>query len=215
MTRIHVFCEGQTEETFVRELLYEYFSNFNIFLNPIIIRTSKVGKGGVSTYAKIRNQLERKCKENKGSFITTMLDLYALPEDCPGMENFPSTPDPYIKAEHLEKAMADDLNYSNFIPNIIIHEFEGLLFSMPEAFKLWFGDEVVVNLMNERKNFVSPEHINDSYLTAPSKRILKYCCGYDKIMHGSLIALDVGLHKIRQECTHFDRWLKKLEDLRI
>ncbi len=36
MIRVHAFVEGQTEETFVRELLYGYFQEKNIFLNPII-----------------------------------------------------------------------------------------------------------------------------------------------------------------------------------
>jgi integrase/recombinase XerD len=47
MMRINVFVEGQTEETFVRELLYEYFLEKNIYLNPILVKTSSTGKGGV------------------------------------------------------------------------------------------------------------------------------------------------------------------------
>jgi hypothetical protein len=34
MIRVNVFVEGQTEETFVRELLYGYFLEKNIYLNP-------------------------------------------------------------------------------------------------------------------------------------------------------------------------------------
>lgn len=53
MIRVNVFVEGQTEETFVRELLYGYFQDKNIYLNPILVRTSTTGKGGVVSYAKI------------------------------------------------------------------------------------------------------------------------------------------------------------------
>lgn len=54
MTRVHVFCEGQTEEVFVREVLTPYFQRMQIWLNPIIIRTGPQGKGGVSSYGKIK-----------------------------------------------------------------------------------------------------------------------------------------------------------------
>ncbi|MTJ08497.1 MULTISPECIES: DUF4276 family protein [unclassified Anabaena] len=47
MIRVNVFVEGQTEETFVRELLYAHFQRQNIYLNPILVRTSSTGKGGV------------------------------------------------------------------------------------------------------------------------------------------------------------------------
>ena len=53
MKRVNIFVEGQTEETFVREILYEHFQRLTIYLSPILIRTSKTGKGGVSTYGKI------------------------------------------------------------------------------------------------------------------------------------------------------------------
>ncbi|MDF5727770.1 MAG: hypothetical protein PUP92_06955 [Rhizonema sp. PD38] len=44
---IQVFVEGQTEETFGRKLLYGYFQSKNIYLNPIFVKTSSTGKGGV------------------------------------------------------------------------------------------------------------------------------------------------------------------------
>jgi hypothetical protein len=46
MTRVHLFVEGQTEETFVRELLYDPLVNRGVFLNPILLRTSAQGKDG-------------------------------------------------------------------------------------------------------------------------------------------------------------------------
>ncbi|HLO85357.1 MAG TPA: DUF4276 family protein [Nostocaceae cyanobacterium] len=68
-------------------------------------------------------------------------------------------------------------------------------------------------VQSERELFSSPEHINEDPNTAPSKRILKCCPGYDKPLHGSLIAIDIGLDVIRQQCQHFDKWLNKLENL--
>lgn len=213
MMRIHVFVEGQTEETFVRELLYEHFLQKNIFLNPILVRTSSISKGGVVSYAKIKPQLNRKCLEDTSAFVTTMFDLYALPNDFPGADSIPTTTDPFQKAKHLEIEMEKDIAKPNFIPNLLVHEFEGLLYSQPQAFCGWFDASVVSILSAQRKAFPSPEHINDDPLTAPSKPILKCCDGYEKPLHGSLIAIDIGLEAIRQQCQHFNQWLLRLENL--
>ncbi|MEA5486638.1 MULTISPECIES: DUF4276 family protein [Pseudanabaena] len=36
---------------------------------------------------------------------------------------------------------------------------------------------------------------------------------YDKVLHGSLVALDIGLETIRRECQMFNRWIERLESL--
>ena len=76
MKRINIFVEGQTEEVFVQKVLYEHFQPLNIFLTPILIRTGRKGKGGVSSYGKIRKQVNRKCHQDKKSFVSTMFDYY-------------------------------------------------------------------------------------------------------------------------------------------
>ncbi|MBD2625347.1 DUF4276 family protein [Trichormus variabilis] len=207
MIRVHIFVEGQTEETFVRELLYTHFLQQNIYVNPILL-------GGAVTYGKIRKELYRKCSEDSTAFVTTMLDLYGLPKDFPGKSSVPSTSNPFDKAEYLEQQMSLDIDKENFIPNLLLHEFEGLLYSNPQAFLEWFDQTIVEQLQSERESFPSPEHINDSPTTAPSKRILRCCPRYDKPLHGSLIAMDIGLDKIREQCQHFDQWLTKLENIK-
>ncbi len=213
MIRVNIFVEGQTEETFIRELLYEYLQIFGIYLNPILVRTSSTGKGGVTSYKQIKRQLDRKCLEDPSSFVTTMFDLFRLPNDFPGMNTLPNTTDPYQKATHLEREMQADLRRLNFLPNLMVHEFEGLLYSNPKAFSAWFDTVIVDQLMAEREQFSTPEHINDGAATAPSKRILRHCPGYEKPLHGALIAIDIGLDTIRQECRHFNDWLTKLSTL--
>ena len=213
MTRVYVFCEGQTEETFVREVLGPHFQHMNIYLIPILIRTGPKGKGGVSSYGKIKRQVDRMCKQDSTAWVTTMLDFYGLPTDFPKMT---STGDSLARAKSVERAFQEDLARRNFISNIVVHEFEGLLFSDPTAFAEWFEDDRVVNVLTDvRNSFASPEYINDDQSTAPSKRIQAVCGNYSKVFHGSLIALDIGLDIIRNECPLFDAWLKRLEDLRL
>lgn len=212
MTRVYVFCEGQTEEIFVRGVLGPYFQHMNVWLTPILIRTGPRGKGGVSSYGKIKWQVERKCKEDSTAWVTTMLDFYGLPSDFPAMT---STGDSLTRAKSVEQAFQADIARHNFISNIVVHEFESLLFSDPTAFAGWFDDgRLVKALAGIRKSFASPEHINDGQTTAPSKRIQTNCGTYDKVAHGSLIALDIGLDIIRNECSRFNAWIKQLEDLR-
>lgn len=212
MTRVHVFCEGQTEETFVRKVLFAHFGRMNIWLNPILVRTSKRGKGGVVSYHKIKWQIETKCKEDPTAWVTTLIDFYALPSDFPGMATHSASS--IGRAKLVEEAFQLDIAQSNFIANLVIHEFEGLLFSDPKAFKAEFSDpQIVIELSNIRNSFVSPEHINDGRTTAPSKRILSICSNYEKVTHGSRIALEIGLDVIRRECMFFNGWLQRIETL--
>lgn len=211
MTRVHVFCEGQTEEAFVKDLLRPHFERVEIWLYPIVVKTGPRGRGGVVSYHQIKQQVEIVCKKDHASWVTTMLDFYGLPKDFPSKTNGNSM----IRAASIERAFQIDVGQRNFIANILRHEFEGLLFSQPDAFGQWFDDtDIIKDLQAIRNSFASPEHINDNQATAPSKRILKLCNGYQKVSHGALIAIDIGLDTIRRECPHFDTWIKRIEGLK-
>jgi hypothetical protein len=212
MKRIHIFCEGQTEEIFVREILTPAFLHQQICLNPIVLRTSAKQRGGAVSYGKIRWQVEKKCKEDPTAWVTTMLDFYGLPTDFPMLR---SGGDSFSRAERIEKAFQEDIAQSNFLANLTVHEFEGLLFSQPTAFGqiLQEPPDLVEKLETIQQSFLTPEYINDGQDTAPSKRILSLCRSYDKITDGILIALEIGLLRIREACPRFDAWLRRLEAL--
>ena len=61
--------------------------------------------------------------------------------------------------------------------------------------------------------FSSPEEINDSPITAPSKRMGPLAPVYEKPLLSTLAALEIGLDAIRRECPHFRDWLGRLETL--
>jgi len=213
MKRIHIFCEGDTEESFVREIMYDHFISKNILLNPIIVRTSAKETGGITTYGKIKNQIIRKCHQDKQAIVTTFIDFYALPRDFPGQDKKLSGISSYEKAVFFEEEFAKDINLKNFLPNLTIHEFEGLLFSNPEVFIKYFDKSISKKISKIRKAYETPEYINDDPKTAPSKRLIKICPHYQKISHGTLISYDIGLEAIRKECRHFNQWLEKLEKM--
>lgn len=213
MKRINIFVEGQTEETFVREVLYEHMRNHNIYLNPILVRTSPTGRGGVVNYEKIKVQINRLCLRDQSSFVTTMFDYFRLPNDFPGMAALSNNMNIFDKVRHIERCFKEDIQHNNFYPNLLVHEFEALLYSDPEKFLGWYDENVVDKLKNDLASFQNPELINSGAETAPSKRILKHCPDYNKPLHGALISIDIGLEKIRRECSHFNQWIDLLVSL--
>ncbi len=210
--RVNILCEGQTEETFIKEILTPYFTEIGIYLTAIVLRTGPASKGGISSYSQVKTQILKKCKEDTASYVTTMIDMYALPDSFPCVTG--DYPDAYQHADAICNAMEKDISMRNFIPNIIVHEFETILFSSPQAFDEWFNHKCS-KYLNEilQEHNGNPELINNGKATAPSKRILDICRQYDKILHGTVIAIDIGLAEIRKKCKRFDLWLCELESL--
>jgi hypothetical protein len=216
MSRLYLLVEGQTEETFVRELLTPHYARMGLYITPIIVSTSPGHKGGVVSYGKIKPQISRLCKQDDHASVSTLFDLYALPGNFPGKatDTYPTQGTGEQKAVFLEAQLALDINETNFIPNLMVHEFEALLFVKPEAFRDWTDSQKLVDSLTAIvMAYETPEHINDGPQTAPSKRIAKLMPEYEKTFHGPLIAAEIGLDSLRQACPHFNNWLLRLEQL--
>ena len=213
MKNIYVYCEGQTEEAFVKSVLYDFMLNSGIIVIPIICTTkrtaSKKFKGGISDYASVRKELSFLCKVHKNELVTTMIDLYGLPDNTPGINA--SAPDVYGKVNAIEQSIADDVNERNLLVNLTVHEFEALLFSDVEAFIPFVGEDAVDRLRDIRNKFISPEYINSSVATAPSKRILEIVPEFSKTRQGVLISRSIGIDKMIDQCSHFSEWIKKMQ----
>lgn len=196
-----VYCEGPTEESFVKEVLAPYLQNSDIFVKPI-------GAGGVSRYSKIKKELRLICKNEPKAIITTMLDYYGLPNDVPGVAT--ASGSLYAIVEHIEAAVEKDLGIPNLHFNLDVHEFEGFLFTDTEAFSP-IADEKQINALVKVKNaFPSPEHINNSFATAPSRRILGIIPNYVKVRDGTIVAKRIGIDSITSQCQHFGKWVSKI-----
>ena len=215
MSRVYLLVEGQTEEAFVQELLAPHFLPQGVFLIPIIVRTGQGFRGGKVTYAQLRRQLVGLCRQEPGVTVSTMFDLYALSDDFPGKQSagYPVKGSGRQKAQYLEQQWAQDVGERNFVPNLLVHEFEALLFAGTERFADWTDGETVAALAEVARAHGSPEDINDHPQTAPSKRLLAAMPAYRKAFHGPLIACDIGLEGMRQACPHFHAWLCQLEAL--
>lgn len=215
MSRVYIMVEGQTEEAFLQEVMVAAYARKGIYLTPIIVSTSPGHKGGLTSYAKIKPQIDKLCKHDPNAFVTTLFDFYALPKDFPGQNNMAALgpASGLEKVLHLEQHFAVAIGQQNFIPNLALHEFEALLFTDVEAFTEWTDNDAVLAPLRQVRLTSEPEEINDSVNTAPSKRILAAMAGYQKTVHGPLIASTIGIDAIRAACPHFHSWLNKLDAL--
>ena len=226
MARLLIHVEGQTEEDFVNEVL-----------GPHLYRQgyTKVGarlmgnarqrdrRGGIRSWSSVRCDIIRHLKEDAGCLVTTMVDYYGLPQTggraWPGREAAGSLAFAR-KAFTVESALSADIcgemgagfHPDRFFPFVMMHEFEGLLFSDCERFSRGIGRPDLADAFQAvRDEFASPEEINDSPVTAPSKRVEQLVQVYQKPLMGALAILEIGLDAIRRECPHFREWLSSLE----
>jgi hypothetical protein len=220
VTRVHVVVEGQTEESFINEVLAPVLWPHKVYLTPRLLG-SPGHKGGNINYPRVRKDVVVQLRQDSTAYCSTMFDLYGL---GPG---FPGTPPPgnlsnLEKVTHIEEAIKADLVAqvpelrpdARFLPYLQLHEYEGLLFSDPAAFALGIGQRHLAEQFEKvRAGFATPEDINDDPDTAPSRRVLRIYPLYRKVLDGTLAARVVGVAKIQQECPHFREWVGKLEAL--
>jgi hypothetical protein len=113
----------------------------------------------------------------------------------------------------LEEKFAEDIDDRRFLPYIMLHEFEAVLFTDLEALEEVVGVSPDFRKLGDWQRFSSPEEINDGKDTHPSARLGKAYKGYRKALHGPQVAMQIGLERIRQKCLHLDEWIRKLEAL--
>ena len=131
-----------------------------------------------------------------------------MPSDTPGIAD--ATTDIFERIGKIESIINDDIGERNCKFHFMLHEFEGILFSKPETFSLIAGDEIVTAVQRIREEFETPEHINNSPETAPSKRLESLIPGYAKIKNGTQISEAIGIHAIMEQCPHFKRWIQDM-----
>lgn len=221
MVRLYIFAEGLTEQTFANTVLKPHLENFGVYVRkPVLIaharKKGKVHQGGGRNFTAVQTDVNRFLKQEKGNdvFFTTMIDLYALHKNFPGLEKAEQLRhDPYKRVEALEKSWFDKTGDNRFIPFIQLHEFEGYLFADVSQFAFFYdnANSRISALQRIVENVRSPELINDKQ--PPSKRIIAKFSRYSKTTVGPQMAERIGLENIRSKCPHFMQWLERLEKL--
>jgi hypothetical protein len=212
MKRIFIIVEGETEERFLRQVVYPHFILKEIHIEAQQwITNRKLGtKGGARSFDLVENHIKRiisRYKADPNVFISTMIDLYGFPKQ--GNTIFDTDVECLANGQNkvnlLQQKFSERISYRRFIPYIQLHEYEALLLSKPD---------MLSNLKAEIAG-LAPEEINDTPENAPSKRIIRYIPGYgkQKTTAGATTAEKIGLNFLRESCPHFNDWITKLENI--
>lgn len=122
MIRLHAVVEGQTEETFVRDVLAPELGPLGVFADVHRITTgrrkSRTFRGGLVEYAHLRMDLDLWMRQDRhaDSWFTSMIDFYALPDDFPDFTPCAQLFDPLRHVECLEAAFERNIDHPRFIP---------------------------------------------------------------------------------------------------
>ena len=226
MTRLLVHVEGETKESFVNRLLAPHLQGrgfSSVGARLLGNARLRARRGGIRPWNAARDDIVRHLKDDRECVATTMVDYYGLPDR--GRGAWPGRGGAAVgaaadKAAAVEAALADDVadgmgpgfDRRRFVPHVTMHEFEALLFSDCERFGAGIGrPDLGPRLQDIRDAFANPEEIDDSPVTAPSKRIEGLMPGYRKPLLGTHAALEIGLSRMRGCCPHFAGWLARLE----
>lgn len=230
MPRLRVLVEGETEETFVQRVLGPvlYDRGFHEVSAKLLGNARmRSRRGGIRHWPEVSREICLHLSADSGVSVTTMVDYYGLPEGSgnpgawPGRTGASSLPF-QDRARCVEDAMAKaiaarmgpDWDARRFIPFVVMHEFEGLLFSDCARIAQVIGrPQIATRLEAIRGSYSCPEEINDSQETHPSKRIETLFPGYQKLLHGIEIAQAIGLNGIAAHCPHFRDWIERLESI--
>lgn len=106
MRRALVLVEGQTEEAFVGSVLYPHFLVLGLALRPVVISTKRVKaggkfKGGITSSQQVCREVRFLLNDSGAAAVTTMLDLYGLPDDFPGQSSLSRGGSCYDRVAHL------------------------------------------------------------------------------------------------------------------
>ena len=222
---IYIIVEGQTEQTFVRDVLAPQMANKGIYLYPALIGKSG-HKGGNVRFDRVKQDIGHFLKQRNDTYISTMFDYFRIDSKWPGKKEVDqqirngATLTANDKAELLEASTYQNIvktfskyhPQNRFIPYIEMHEFEALLFSdvsiLAEKSKIDILQ--IQKIIEEYKN---PEEINDEPVNSPAKRLKTLNHTYQKVVMGKVITEAIGIPGIRKKCSHFNDWLTKLEKL--
>ncbi len=217
MKRLVIICEGPTEQEFIRDVMFSYFSPKGIFIQTPLIKKSG---GGIVPWKALKEQIIGHLREG-GSIVTTLIDYYGMPDryNYPGWEESKTIVDRVERMIFLEEYMLNEIPdelRNRFIPYYQLHEFEGLLFNNLASFEATFAPSEFkdkVELIRILDQYPNPELINDHPDTAPSKRLDKLIEGYNKIVYGAILADTIGIVNLKAKSPRFNKWITQLENI--
>ena len=226
MTRLLIHVEGETEEAFVNDVLREHLYRHGYTVVGARMMGSaqqRARRGGIVPWEIARQRIVNNLRADSELTVSTMVDYYGMPNDWPERASpFTAAMSVSDRAMEIENALLQDVcnemdssfNPARFVPYVMMHEYEAMLFSNCDRFGHAIEQpDLIDDFQAIRDGFDTPENIDDSPLTAPSRRIESLMPAYQKPTMGVQAAQNIGLEAIRRECPHFADWLARLESL--
>lgn len=218
MKHLYIVVEGQTEAEFVERLLIPHLSNQGLHTNIKPIKITMSGGGhGFNNIVHFGNTIRPLLHYKDQPIITTMIDYAGINSEqkMPNFLNCITKPDIEQRILCMEESLKSYVNaiktYPDFIPNILRHEFETLLFANPETGFDLEDAQIKNEIVALKGQFENIEDINSTPEGFPSKRIEAiYKCykkNYNKITDGVDIAELTGIEKILEACPRFNAWI--------
>src|SRR5437899_2564220 len=133
MKRVLMLVEGPTEDRFVKDILRPHLEDRGATPISTILTTKKVKsgpdfKGGVQSFQQVENDLRRLLRDTVAALVTAMFDFYVFPKDFSGWSDVKSRQS-HQRVTELEAAMNRHVNHTRFRAHLMLHEYEGMLFS--------------------------------------------------------------------------------------
>ena len=210
---VMVLVEGETERSFINEVLAVELGKKMVFLDALSI-------DGDVKFERVQHRIGDFLKQRPDIYVTTFFDYYGV-KKWPGVDRVPQNAAPGEIARIVNEATRKRVQQlfpelwteKRFIPYMAIHEFEALLFSDSDILALELDIQ-----RNEIDSIVfesgGPEAINNDPHTAPSKRLIQLTDDqFSKTTQGIIIAEAIGIPKMRAKCPVFNGWLEQLEAL--
>lgn len=214
LRQIAVVVEGQTEETFISQVLNPYLGD-GVHLQPIITHTKRVASGaafrGGGGWRGYRDRLQRLVHERQWHLVTTMIDFYAYPSDAPGHDcHGPGPHRPRSCVRVREGAMRDDIP-GTWLPFVMLHEFETLIIAAGATMPSVLGDVTAPRAFTGIISAAGEaELVNDGRDTSPSKRVREIVPRYRKAQDSVDILLSCDLAAVLAACPGFAAWIRQL-----
>ena len=211
MAKLAIICEGKTERNFVEELLKPHLAKYAVSVECVEIGTTCSQSGGNVSLERVLYDAQLLLKEHE--YVTTLVDFYRLGdgwcEVAPCDQSMSSDEQARFVENVALQVAKSKLEIENLdrrlIFNVLMHEFEGLLFTDVSAIvRVTRARGAEKSLVAIADGFATPEDINTGRNTAPSKRLVNCKANYGKIVHGTRIAKEIGISAIREKCPHFN-----------
>lgn len=214
--KVLVLVEGQSEERFVKDILFDHLAQRNVYLAPKILTTRVVragpnNKGGLNSFSQFERDLRLLLRDSSATLVTSIIDLYRLPSDFPGYGDAQKESNYSRRVAVLREALIRHFSSPAFEPYLSVHEYEALTLVAAEPFFRIVPPPHEKGALIKLCQIADLEAINN--IDSPATRIRQLAPSYSKLLHGSALIGTHGLAAVRARCQHFHAWLSKLEGL--